>query len=54
MNNAQRADYYRQKAEEISQVAKRSRNTDVRLELLQIAELFERMADHAETRVRAD
>ena len=54
MNDAQRADYYRQKAEEISQLASRSRNASIRLELLQIAELFERMADRAERRVRAD
>ena len=54
MNDAQRVDYYRQEAEEISQLARRSRNTSVRLELLQIAELFERMADRAERRIRAD
>ena len=45
MNEAQRADYYREKAEEISQLARRSRNASVGLELLQIAALFERMAD---------
>jgi len=45
------ADYYREKAEEISQLARRSRNTGIRLELLQIAELFERMADRAERRI---
>jgi len=54
MNDAQPADYYRQKADEISQLARRSRNTSIRLELLLIAELFERMADRAERRVRAD
>ena len=51
MNDAQRVDYYRQEAEEISQLARRSRNTSVRLELLQIAELFERMAHRAERRI---
>ena len=45
MNDAQPADHYRQKADEISQLARRSRNTSIRLELLLIAELFERMAD---------
>ena len=45
MNDAQPADYYRQKADEISQLARLSRNTSTRLELLLIAELFERMAD---------
>jgi len=53
MNDAQPADYYRQKADEISQLARLSRNTSTRLELLLIAELFERMADRAEKRVRA-
>jgi hypothetical protein len=47
------ADYYREKAREISSLAWRSRSVEVRLELLQTAELFERMADRVERRLRA-
>jgi hypothetical protein len=47
------ADYYREKAREISSLAWSSHSIEVRLELFQIAELFERMADRAERRLRA-
>jgi hypothetical protein len=43
------AEYYRQKAEEIRALAGRAR-TVVRVELFEIAELFERMADRVEKR----
>jgi hypothetical protein len=46
------SDYYREKAREISSLAWRSRSVEVRLELFQIAELFERMADRIEKRLR--
>jgi len=45
------ADYYREKVREITSVAWRSRSVEVRLELLEIAELFERMADRMEKRL---
>jgi hypothetical protein len=45
------ADYYREKAREITSVAWRSRSVEVRLELFEIAELFERMADRMEKRL---
>ena len=43
------ADYYRQKANEIKKLASTSRSAAVRLELLQIAELFERLADRVQS-----
>jgi hypothetical protein len=46
------ADYYREKAREISGLAWQSQSAEVRLELFQIAELFERMADRVERRLR--
>jgi hypothetical protein len=47
------ADYYREKAREITSVAWRSRSVEVRLELFQVAELFARMADRMERRIKA-
>jgi hypothetical protein len=47
------ADYYREKAQEISSLARKSRCVEIRLELFQIAELFERMADRMERRIKA-
>ena len=47
------ADYYREKAQEIRSLAWRSRSVEVRLELFEIAEMFERMADRVERRLRA-
>jgi len=45
MGRLSNADYYRKKAQEISGLASRSRFRRGRLELFEIAELFERMAD---------
>ena len=47
------ADYYREKADEIRRSAQRASSAEVRLELLEIADLFERMADRVERRSRA-
>lgn len=47
------ADYYREKAAEIKRFAMRSRSPEVRLELVGIAELFDRMAERAERRAAA-
>jgi len=47
------ADYYREKADEIGRSAQPASSAEVRLELLEIAELFERMADRVERRSRA-
>jgi hypothetical protein len=44
---------YREKAREITDLAWRSRSVEARLELFEIAELFERMADRVESRRRA-
>lgn len=44
--------YYREKAREITSLAWRSRSVEVRLELFEIAELFERIADRVEGRLR--
>jgi len=46
-------DCYREKAQEIRSLAWRSRSVEVRLELFEIAEMFERMADRVERRLRA-
>jgi hypothetical protein len=45
------ADYYREKAWEISGLAWQSQSAEVRLELFQTAELFQRMADRVERRL---
>jgi hypothetical protein len=47
------ADYYREKAREIRRLAWRSRSADVSRDLFEIAERFDRMADHVEKRIRA-
>jgi hypothetical protein len=47
------AHYYREKAREISGLAWRSRSVEVRLELFEIAELFQRMANRVERRLSA-
>jgi hypothetical protein len=47
------ADYYRETAREITSLALRSRSVEVRLELFQAAELFARMADRMERRIKA-
>jgi hypothetical protein len=44
------ADYYRERARQIGRFALRARSPVVRLELLDIADLFTRMAAHAEKR----
>jgi len=44
------AEYYRAVAEEIRQFAERSQLPDVRRELLDLAERFERMAERADRR----
>jgi hypothetical protein len=46
------AHYYREKAWEIRRFAWRASSTEARLELYEIAELFERMADRVERRTR--
>jgi hypothetical protein len=43
----------REKAREITALAWRSRSVEVRLELFEIAELFERMANRMETRLKS-
>ena len=45
-------EYYREKAAEIQQFARRAHSSDVILELLETAELFDRMATHVERRYR--
>jgi hypothetical protein len=45
-------EYYREKAAEIRQFARRAHSSDVILELLETAELFDRMATHVERRYR--
>jgi hypothetical protein len=45
--------YYREKAREIRCLASGSRSVEIRLELFEIAELFERMADRMERRLMA-
>ena len=45
-----RAEYYRQTAEEIRQVARRSRNPEIREELSDLADRFDRMAAIVEGR----
>jgi hypothetical protein len=46
--------YYREKAQEIRRFAWRARSAEVRLELFEIAEAFDRMANHVEKRIRPD
>jgi hypothetical protein len=46
---ASNADYYGEKAREISARGSRSRSVEVRLELFEIAEPFDRMADRVES-----
>jgi len=45
-----RADYYREKAEHIRRLARRVRTLEVAIELLDIADRFERMAAFVEAR----
>jgi hypothetical protein len=42
------AAYYRQRADEIEELAARSQSPDIRRELLEIAERFRRMAERRE------
>jgi hypothetical protein len=42
------AEYYRDKAEEIRRVARRTHTQEAAGELLELAELFDRMAAHVE------
>jgi hypothetical protein len=44
------AEYYRKVADEIRQIAERSRLPEVRRDLLDLAERFNRMAEHVERR----
>ncbi|HUC10669.1 MAG TPA: hypothetical protein VL985_09630 [Stellaceae bacterium] len=44
------AEYYRNVADEIRQLAERSQLPEVRRELLELAERFRRMAEHVERR----
>ena len=46
------ASYYREKARELRRFAWRARATDVRLELFDLAERFDRMAGHVDRRER--
>ena len=43
-----RADYYRVIAEKLNRLAQRTHSGEVRRELLELAERFERIAEHAE------
>lgn len=47
------AENYRDKAEEIRRFASRARTASVTIDLFEIAERFERMADHLERRMIA-
>ena len=47
------ADYHREKADQIRRTAQRASSAEARLELFEIAELFERMADRMERRSKA-
>lgn len=42
------AAYYRKKAEDIEELAEQSKHTEVRRDLLEVAERFRRLADHVE------
>ena len=48
---ARNAKYYREKAGEIRRFAARARSSNVRLQLLELAELFGRMAGRVEGRI---
>lgn len=48
---ARNAKYYREKADEIRRFAARARSSNVRLQLLELAELFGRMAGRVEGRI---
>jgi hypothetical protein len=47
------ADYYCEKAEEIRRFARHASAAEIRLELFELAEQFERMAERVERRGRA-
>jgi hypothetical protein len=47
------AKYYREKAREIRRFATYARSPDVRLQLLDLADLFDRMAVHVEGRINS-
>jgi hypothetical protein len=48
------AEYYREKAEEIRQVARRAHTFEVVFELYDIADRFDRMAAYVERRMKAE
>jgi hypothetical protein len=43
-----RAEYYREIADSLARLARQTRHPDVKQELLDLAERFERIAEHAE------